>query len=538
MGLPPMLSGITVWQPDQGLVLDVPPTQIPDRAAADTQNVVFFDGKIVVRPGFQVNTTLNPAVPTPTALISHLGKMVTQSQNYYLLRVEVQGTTATVYAFNTTGTGWEDITPATPVFASSDGSRPVSVQFKGEWLLALGGSNLHRWTGTGDLIDVTAAQASAALKAPSNPRVVCATNARVFLANAEIDGVRIPWRVWWSKSFDSAVWSNGAKLPEQANAGYGDCLGTDSSPIVAMAYHGNQHLLVWKRHSIFRSIFRGSPTWFEFQPITNSRGTSAPGSIQAYKDLMIWLGDDFNVYLMDINGQIKAIGDAIRPLLEDIFNPFYGFAVSSMVDVVRGLYWLFIPYDQNGATLNSILVLNLKTGAWSRGNLATTSLQMGSAIWYWPDPPYFTTKPLQLWGGSDGQIYGVDYDNPTMIDGDTKFTASWWGKVVDLLQLQKEAGKEQLEFQKAALHGLTGVAVPQVRMGKMLKDLDEELFLARFNAQDMDDVVGNPERSYVADRRVDPMRFGQFGIYWPLGIDNPGEVGGFTAWGLPRGMVR
>ena len=80
------------------------------------------------------------------------------------------------------------------------------------------------------------------------------------------------------------------------------------------------------------------------------------------------------------------------------------------------------------------------------------------------------------------------------------------------------------------------MAFPQIRMGKNLKALvnAQPQQLNPLDAQDMD---GDPV-AYSANKRVDPERFGQFGIRWPRGISNPAQVGGFTAWGQPRGEAR
>jgi len=507
---------------------------VPDRGATETNNVVFFDGKIVVRPGMQIQTDLTPS-PLTNGVITHLGTMVTQDQIFFLMRVEAQGTVGRVFVYDPTMLMWTEITPAS-LFVAADAHRPTSCQFKGEWLLATGGSNLMRWTGTGNLVDVTAAQSDAALKAPLNPYFVCASATRVFVANAEDPATneRIPWRVWWSDSLNSGIWSNGAGLGSQGSAGYQD-LTHDSSPITAMVFHGSTNIVVLKRHSIYRSVFRGSPVWYDFLPVTRSRGCVASGSVQAWNEELIWLGDDFNVYAMGLDGRIQAIGDSIRPRIESLFNVYYSWAVSSMVDIVHSLYWLMIPYDQVGGVANKIFVCNLKTGAWSESAMETSTLQMASALWYWPDPPFYIRHPQQLWGGSDGNIYVADYANPVMADGDAKFEATWWGRVVDFLAELGGKG-ETMEYHKAALHGLTGVAFPQIRMGKNLKALvnAQPQQLNPLDAQDMD---GDPV-AYSANKRVDPERFGQFGIRWPRGISNPAQVGGFTAWGQPRGEAR
>lgn len=526
-------SGTPLYQPDAGLIANVPATMVPDRACTECDNVQFFDGKIVVRPGFQVDSVLSPLIPDPTHIINHLGTMVTQAQEYFLTHVEAKGTAATVFAFSTPTAGRTQIN-STLLFCDPSGQRPTSTQFKGEWLLATTGSNLQRWIGTGMLVDVSTAQTNAALQCPGNPYFVCSTASRVFVANAidNATGLRVPWRVWYSDTLNSGVWSNGGGLPEQGSSGYQDLL-HESSPIKGMIFQGGTRVVVLKAHSIYRSSWVGSPVWYDFLPISKTRGLAATHSLQEWNDILIFLGDDYNVYMLAKDNSINAVGDPIWPILRDLVNEFFSYAITSWVDHTRGLYHLIIPYNQYGVVVNKIFTLNLKTGAWGMGTLASTSLQMASALWYRPSPPFFLIRPISILGGTDGQIYSVDYTDHTMADGDVKFTATWWGKAQDLMALMQGKG-ETAEFSKAAIQGETGTAQPQIRMGKSLKELKADAKQYRFDGMDFD--AANPD-AYVT-KRVDAERYGQFGIHWPLGISNPAEVQGFTAWGLPRGAAR
>lgn len=533
-------QGMPLWKLDAGEFHNLPSASIPELGASDASNVVFYDGRMHVRPGFSLSAVSpDPAVIgfDPTSTIQHLGYMVTQSQAYHLMRVQ-SAASGVIQVFKFNGTAWQDITGAMALTAAPEVAIS-SAQFKGEWLLCLGNANLLRWTGAGTLVDVSLAQPNVALRAPANPAYVCATGSRVFLANA-IDpdsGQRVPYRVWWSDSLNSGIWSSGEGIPGQGSASYQDLIqGKDSSPITGMYFQGATQVVVFKRHSIYRGVFKGSPVWYDFLSITQSRGCVAPKSIQCYNDTLVWLGDDYNIYAMAMNGQITAIGDAVRPRIQTLFDPAYdnGCSVSSSLDVVLGLYWLVIPRVEYGALRHYVLCCNLRTGAWSEGKFADETVFIKSGFWLQPDPPFYVRAPLAIWGMSNGRIYALDHSYAPMFDLNTPFEAHWWSRTHDFVQLGKGSG-ETAEFHKISLHGTDGTAIPRIRMGRNITEVTGDRRLYTYEAMNLAD----PDcPAYVATGRASADRFGQVGIQWSPGTRDPAIIEGVTSWGLARQEAR
>lgn len=535
-------QAMPLWKLDAGEFHNIPSVSIPEVGAFDTHNVVFFDGRLQARPGFSL-ATVSPHTDIPgfdgNSSIPHLGYMVTQDQQYHLIRVQSSNTTNRIDVFQFNGAGnWANITGAMSLTKIPEVAMS-SAQFKGEFLLCTGNSNLLRWNGAGSLVDVTAAQANASLKAPADPYFVCATGSRVFLANAidQSSGLRVPYRVWWSQTLDSGIWSDGAGLPAQGSASYQDLIqGRDSSPITGMYFQGATQVVVFKRHSIYRGVFKGGPVWYDFLSITQSRGCVASKSIQCYNDTLVWLGDDYNIYAMQLNGQITAIGDAVRPRIQQVFDPAYdnGCSVSSSLDVVLGIYWLIIPKVEYGALRHYVFACNLRTGAWSEGMLADESVFVKCGFWLQPDPPFYVQAPIAIWGFSNGRIYSFDYTKRYMLDVNTPFEAHWWSRTHDFIQLGKGAG-ETAEFHKLSLHGLDGVAVPRIRMGRNIAEVTGNRRIYTFPAMDL----GSEDcPAYVAGLRANADRFGQVGVHWPPGTRKPAIIEGVTSWGLARQEAR
>ena len=339
-----------LFQLDAGEITNLPATVIGATAASSTSNVIFSDGRVRPRPGFSLHP-LSPSVAggySGTSSIIHLGRFITQSQVCYTMRLQLDAGSVAAWAKSDTDE-WQLISAAP--LGHTNIVPPMSAMFnEGEWLFTNGWDNLQMWNGTGTLVDVTTAQPDISLQAPAQPMFICTTGSRVFLGNA-VDvnsGLRVPYRVWWSTTGNSKVWSNGAGLPTQGSAGYQDLFqGADASPITGMYFQGETRVIVFKRHSVYCGVFiNGGPVWYNFLPITQSRGCIAPGSIKAFNDTLIWLGDDYNVYTLSMNNQITAIGDAIRPRLQqllDLSNTAALGKVSAVVDTVLGLYWLMLP---------------------------------------------------------------------------------------------------------------------------------------------------------------------------------------------------
>lgn len=516
-----------VYQLDAGEVRNVPASRIPPNGCYETKNVVFYEGRVRPRLPFIEATSIATASSNGCC---HLGLMQTQSGSQYIMRAEINSGTLKMDVFYYDG-GWNDITA--PQLDGDEDHTPWSTQFKGEWIFCPGNDAVYSWAASGNMVTLDSRQADTNLQPPDKPYIVASTASRVWLANGIVDGVRIPWRVWWSDTGSSIIWSNGAGLPSQGSAGYQDII-HDSSEIVGLFFQGGKDMICFKRTSIYKGVFKGGPVWYDFEPISMNHGCSAGQTIKSYRNTLIWLGDDFNVYAMPQRGQITAIGDAVAPQLRSLLNLNKIKRASAVVDSNLGLYWLFVPQGAQ-TTVNKIFVCNLQTGAWAEGEIAGSTVKILCAMEYRPG----YAQPLMLFGSRDGKVYQTSPLSTTLIDGSsggsggTAYEAYVWGRVLDFLELFKQVGSETGEFHALGLQGESGKATPRCRTGDTVKAVLAASSLT-YSEIDMD---ASPPLPYAANR-TGLARFGQVGVQWTSGQASPMPLDGVTVWSMPRGDAR
>jgi hypothetical protein len=558
-------AAFPIWEIAGGVVANMSAASLPEGAASYSDNVLFYDKRAIPRPGFSVPVgNINPNF-TNNSVINHMNLLESTlsaaNSTYLFIAVSIYASNSLTFSYYSPANNTYAELGASEAFTTNSNHNPTSAQFIGSLFVCPIQQNLQMWAGAGSaLVDVTTAQPNAALRAPANPYFICATAQRLFLANAvDLDsGQRQPYRVWWSDNFNPNVWmANDAGLPAQGASGWQD-LSSDSSPITGMVFQGSSRPVVFKNDSIHTGVYVGGPEWYNFAPITRSRGCFASGSIKLYNDVILWLGNDCNVYSMDPANNITALGDAIRPLLQYYYNPVYASQISAQVDTVLGLYWISIPIGlEQGSpfNINKLFVLNMHTGAWAVQTMSDSSFYLSSSFNLPVTPSYtssrtpslnvpepFSSSALQLWGTSNGQILNIDYSHPEMVDGKhaKPFNAQWWGKTRDFLyasqlgypgKVPTQAKGEVSEWAKMALHGTYGQANPCIRMGSTLAEVQNSRHVTLYDTMDVG-LEAIPQ-AYTATARADAARFGQFGIYWPFGSTDPMAVDGMTAWGTP-----
>lgn len=516
------------YQLDAGMFRNVPSQRIPENGCYDAQNVVFYEGRVRPRPPFVVAT----AIATGSAIgCNHVGLMQTQGGSQFIMRSEIDTGTLKmdVYYYDA---AWFDITA--PQLDGDLDHMPWSTQFKGEWLFCPGNDELYSWAASGNMVTVDSRQADTTLRPPDKPYVIACTATRVFLGNVVISGTRIPWRVCWSDTGSSIVWApNGGGYPAQGSASYQDIL-HDSSEITGLFFQGGKDMICFKRTSIYKGIWKGGPVWYDFEPISMQHGCPAGQTIRSWRNTLIWLGDDFNVYAMPLRGQITAIGDAISPRLRVILRLSYVKRSSAVVDSTLGLYWLFVP-QLGQTTVNKIFVCNLKTGAWAEGEIAGSVVKIMCAMEYRPG----YSDPVMYFGSADGKIYEFATAYTTLKDGmstgsgGTAYEAYVWGRVLDFLEVFKQVGAETGEFHALGLQAESGKATPQCRVGDTTKALLAATS-GTYTEIDMDAATPVP----FSPNRTNMARFGQVGVKWTSGQASPMPVDGVTIWSMPRSDAR
>ena len=282
--------------------------------------------------------------------------------------------------------------------------------------------------------------------------------------------------------------------------------------------------------------WRGSPKWYDFVPMATRIGCVAHKTIKQWRERMLFLGADCNVYAIDLRGSIVAVGDAIQPYMERIVNYERLNRSVAWVDLIDNYYWLVVPTEAHGGEYGRhIFCLNLTTGAWTEGEFADPGLEVLDAF----QARVFDEFVFYLLGAADGRIYEYDHFN-LMADRDTQWESYVWSKVYDFMEYFRQVA-ETGSIHKLALHGDSGLAIGRARTGRTLSMVAADTSIQTFGQinQDLAQVRADLARTrgYVSGRTID-QRFGQWGIQWPAGTQTPMSVDGITAWSNPGGETR
>jgi hypothetical protein len=526
----PLADGPPLWNIAEGFDRSVVPTRISELGLHEAYNVVLVDGRIQPRPRARETSFVYQPAGAPAGPCNYLGLLQRSWGGSHIYRGEADFGAGTMDLYH-----WDSATPQwdstlTGATTSRD-TPPTSVQFKNTGIFIPGDGLMYEWDASSFLwADIDSLQATADLRPPNKARFVVATGSRVFAANGMPAGLssesdRITYRVWWSTTGNSRIWSNGTGVPERGSASYQD-LHHDSYPITGMIFHSGQATMVWKTWSIYLSQWRGSPMWYDFVPLTTAIGCIAGHTIKKWRNWMLFLGSDLNVYAIGLQGEPQPLGAKVQPYIQDIADLAKVHRSLAMVDYQDNLYWLILPATTDAQEdPQHLLCLNLETGAWTEGKIA--GFQITSAFTY--QPP--SGPQRMMLGASDGKIYEFDYQT-ALADGATNWSAYVWSRVYDFAEAYKDLG-ETGEIHKVMLHGEAGAATARTRIGKTVKQV---LAASPTVFGEVDLTVGSPI-TYV-DERTNAERFAQWGILWGAGEADPMEVEGVTVWALPRGANR
>lgn len=518
------LVSFPLWGFVAGQQNNLPSPMIPDQGLFDSSNVYISEGRILPRPPLVEHSATGSNTPC-----SHVAFYISDGGTIRLLRTALNTGTNRVEVFSWDGAAWTSILSASAATASSEDTPPASCMFKGEWLLCPGNGELHRWTGAGAMATIDSLQADTDLQPPNAPRHIAAALGRVFLANGvdPISGNRVPYRVWWCTKSDTTIWDHGSRKPEARNASMQD-LAHDNTPVTAMHFHDGKEILAFKPRAVYPGIFNGGANLYQFEPISVDIGCTAGRTIKSYRGLCIFKGDG-NVFAKPTGAKPIPIGDAIASRLRAI-NGDYEHRSSAVLDPILGLYYLFVPMN-NDTTCSHMFICSLNNKfAWTEGEIADTDIKAMAATEYYASQAGDTRL---LIGSRDGKVYELDYSTLTMTDGDTSYSAYFWSKTFDFLGLMAKMGAETAGIQKLSVQGQSGVANGRVRVGPTVATV-EGATATDFGEFDM----GEDWSQSSLAAKPNAFRFAQLGAYWAAGETEPMAVDGITAWGMPRGDAR
>ena len=522
-------DGPSLWGITQGLNRSVPKTRIEELGLDEAWNVRIEDGILRPRPGLIASSHFARSNPSNYP-ITHLGEVANYffpGQNLYYRTLFDSFTSMVSFQYWTGVWNTPAITGAGITNSSLD-APPKTAQFKNELILLTGEGSLFRWLPFSTLDTLDALSPDPSLRPPSNAKFLAATGSRVFCGDAvdTAGGGRVPNRVWWTTTGNSAIWSNGQKTPDSGSSGF-ETLQHDTRALSGMIFHSGQQLIVFKEWSTYFARWIGSPAWYTFIPVSTRIGCVSDETAQQWRDRVIFLAADFNIYAIDVRGNIVAIGDKIQNYLCKIVDVDNANRSRAFVDPIRNLYWLFVPsVNHAGQFGRHIFCLNLETGAWTEGAFVSADFEIYSCLAARPpnELPYF------LLGSANGDLLEFN-DTAPMLDTNIGFNAYVWSRVYDLMEsLQNTA--ETGETHKMSIHGQTGRARPRVRSARTLPELAGNV--TNFDYINMSGAV--PE-SYTSER-TQAGRFNQWGIEWEAEDDDPLLVEGVTPWMEARAQAR
>lgn len=508
-----------LWGLTAGQFNNLPSTRVPETGLSASHNVYISEGRIRVRPPLVAYARTGSSKPC-----NHVAHMITQAGVVYLMRSEIDPISSRVEVYSWDGATWTSLASG---LQGSEDHPPASTMFKGEWLFAPGDDWAYQWTG-GALNRLDLLQADPELRPPEAPRHMISNLSRVFMANGidPISGDRIPWRVWWCSKGDSLTWDHGGRKPEAKNASFQDLM-QDNTEVSGLHYHDGAEILAFKPRSLYTGVFNGGVALYLFEPVSLEIGCVAGRTIQSWNGLCLFLGAS-TVYAKPLGQKPIPIGDSIAPRLRELLDTEYASRASAVLDPVLGIYWLFIPTSGDGRC-GKIFACSLKDKfAWTEGEVADGEIAPMACTVFWPT----NSEHLLVVGSRDGGVYRLG-GGTAMLDGRTEYSAHFWSRSLDFVEVLAQAGAETAALQKMSLQGSSGTATGRVRVGATVASL-EAADPVEFGDFDM---AEDWDQSYRSGK-MNAMRFAQVGAYWPPGTSTPMPVDGVTLWGMPRGDAR
>lgn len=373
----------------------------------------------------------------------------------------------TAYIYELVSGVWTDRSSGGITLGSTPADAPQSVNFAGNWYIALGTTDLLvLLSGASSVVFVDSLQSNAALEPPDDPKLLAVNADRLFMANVlDVDtGERVPFRLHWCDHLRPNVWSYGQGA---GTADYLD-LAEDNEPITAIHTYSDT-ITVFKPRLIYAGRFVGGSKVFDFRPLVDGPGCVAADTLQRWRDAkFVFLGDE-NVYISRPGEPPQGIGDAIRTRIRATVDLDNISKSKAVVDWDNDLYWLFMP-KLSGGEVRVIFVCNLRNGAWFEGELEsedeiTAALQFREKYW----------GTLQFLGTSGGKVYNYTF-SATDDDGEA-FTSSWESGTFSIEQMTSAKSQQGVvEMARAFSESSSGNVTLEVDTGDTLDEFDTTAF--------------------------------------------------------------
>lgn len=252
-------------------------------------------------------------------------------------------------------------------------------------------SGIFYWDTSVDTLGTSRATALADLAGadayvPTIAKVVLVTKDRhvvAFGCDAEdAIGTQDPLLIRFCNQEDVLIWET------TVDNSAGDLRATSGSYIVT-AVETRRQILVFTDKSISAMQYIGPPYTFGIDVVSENTSIISPNAAVAVDDVVYWMGvGGFHVY----TGQASKLTSTVDQYVFDNLNTGQAEKIVAGVNIEFTEIWWFYPSTASDE-LDSYVIFNYKTGAWSVGLIARSS---------WSSTG---TSPKPVAAGTDGYLY-------------------------------------------------------------------------------------------------------------------------------------
>lgn len=350
------LTSVLVIDPTLGYDVSKPSPNLAPGATPNADNFIMRDGALEPRPMLsRVTGTDNNARPFGiTRILGGMEAIAVDSTRYPM----VSSTTRLAYF-----AGSWSVASYVSAFGLSDPPAGAATDYW-DWTqifydlqnenIAVGAltsdsrQSLYCWQiGTGQFSTLTGAPGA---------KAVCAFDNYILAGNVrDTDGTEVQ-RVRWSDRGSASSWTGGL-------SGFEDLL--DAKGAITRLAAREADVIVFTESEIWHGTPIDFPFTFKFSRLDKTVGCPYPWTIDTTSRGIVFLGDDFQLYLLPKEGgAAQPVGQTIRRSVRDtIVFPGRSFGV---YDPYAGQYQFYYP--QSGASENlpmRALFLDFSSGAWA-----------------------------------------------------------------------------------------------------------------------------------------------------------------------------
>lgn len=368
-------ESVQVFEPTLGLDASQPSTDAPLGTTPDSDNYIFRDGALEMRPGLTARGT--SAQPLGDNVVTGMHQLVSVVEGRYPI---ASGTTqAAVYGQAATPNGWSVLSYVS-AFGLNDPPNLTAGSHYADFTqiyYPTADENLAIWgTGSYQSLYCTLSNTTifSSLTGAPQAKYVTTLDNYVLAYNVRQGSSDFVQRVQWSDRGSCSSWTQGL-------FGFEDLM-TMKGQGTRIVVQDNKAIL-FSEQEIWQGVQREWPFQWSFQPYDTSRGCPYSWTVCGTPMGTMFLGKDYQVYLLPSGGgPAQPIGQRLHRKIRNLIDqPSRAWAV---YDNTYGQYQLYYPIQGGSGYPQRAVFLDVNEGSWApqsfdRGG-ATRSLTRGAEI--------------------------------------------------------------------------------------------------------------------------------------------------------------